>query len=228
MLWRGSEAFRDALHLLEAAEAAAAAAGADNDGNAAAGTAASTAAAADDAPTADLLMPAGPIRRPFAWRHGMLRPARSAKQARDIARFLPADPAAAAATAAQAVTDAAVLAALVPGVLPELLLPEAELQQAAQPAASDGRKRQRGAAQRAAAGSKAAPQPALGLMVRAGVAIHPASYMRALWLACKQAAAAADAGCSATLRVQPITSLRHLQAAAGPFDAVVVCAGGRG
>ena len=102
MLWRGMEGFHEALALLEAAEAAAAAAG--------------PAAAA-----------AAGIRGPLAWRHGMLRPARSAKQARDISRFLPADPAAAAATRAEAVTDAAALAALVPGLQPAMLLPPTQL-----------------------------------------------------------------------------------------------------
>jgi glycine/D-amino acid oxidase-like deaminating enzyme len=195
VLWRGVEAFQEALVLLEAAEAAIA---------------------------AETSEQARGVRRPFVWRHGMLRPARSAKQARDIARFLPADPAAAAATGAAAVTDPAALAALVPGLQPEQLLPAEQLEQvaAAAPPAARARRRHPQQGQPAAAGP-----PAVGLMVGAGATVHPGSYMRALWLACQQAAAAAGPGSAATLRRREVRSLQELQAEEGPFDAIVVAAG---
>ena len=104
VLWRGLEAFSDALALLEAAEAAAAAA----------------AAAAKPASSS----PAEPaIRQPFAWRHGMLRLARSAKHARDLGLYVPLYPAAvSAATGAELVLEAPSLAALVPGLDPDILM----------------------------------------------------------------------------------------------------------
>lgn len=209
MLWHGLAAFQDALHLLAVAEAAA--------------KEAAESVGASAASSGVLQTAAGPVRWPLAWRHGMLRPARSAKQARDIAKFLPKDTHAAAATQAEAVTDAAALAALVPGLNPDLLLPAGELpvaagaQQAPPPAAQRRRQHQQ---QEAAAGP-----PALGLMVNAAATIHPASYMRALWLACQAAAAGGAAGSAATLALRPVLSLRQLQAAEGPFDAVVVAAG---
>ncbi|KAL4437088.1 hypothetical protein ABPG75_004227 [Micractinium tetrahymenae] len=211
MLWQGLAAFQDALQLLEAAEAAV--------------QEASSGPGSSDTPAGSLQTAAGPIRWPLAWRHGMLRPARSAKQARDIARFLPKDAHAAAATQAEAIPDAASLAALVPGLKPQLLLAPEELQAAAaapQQAQQPASKRRRPQAQQQ---QQAARPPALGLMVHAGVTIHPASYMRALWLACQAAAARGAAGSAASLALQPVTSLRQLQAAAGPFDAVVVAAG---
>lgn len=203
MLWRGLEAFEAAAELLAAAEAAveeAAAAGTEG---------------------------AEGIRRPFAWHTGMLRPARSAKQAADIARFLAADPASAAATHAEAVTEPAALAALVPGLQPELLLapeppkPEAEHS----PAAAQRRRQQAKQQQQQQRQQPAAGPPALGLMVHAGTTIHPESYMRALWMACQQLAAGGRPGSAAAMRQLPVTSLRQLQAAEGPFDAVVVAAG---
>lgn len=202
MLWRGLEAFQEATALLAAAEAAAAAAG---------------------APAAR----AAGIRQPFAWRHGMLRPARSAKQASDIARFLQADPGAAAATRAEAVTDAAALAALVPGLQPRQLMPDEQAEPAPAAGAAAGRKQRREQQhrQQLQQEQQAAGRPALGLMVQGGATVHPASYMAALWLACEQAAAQAGAGVTATLSRQAVPSLARLQAAAGPFDAVVVAAG---
>ena len=204
MLWRGLEAFETALELVQAAEAAAAAAG-----------------------------PAGAegIRQPFVWRTGMLRPARSAKQAADVARFLAADPASAAAAQAEAVTEPAALAALVPGLQPELLIaaepPKTEAAAAEQSPAAVQRWRQQTKQQQQQRQRRQPPAgpPALGLMVHAGTTIHPESYMRALWLACQQLAANSSAGSTAALRQARVTSLLQLQAAEGPFDAVVVAAG---
>lgn len=209
MLWQGLEAFEAALELLQAAEAAA-------------GAATGSASAAAAAGSAVL----GGIRKPFAWRTGMLRPARSAKQAADIARFLAADPASAAATRAEAVIEPGVLAALVPGLQPELLItpeppkPEAE----ASPAAAQRRRQQAKQQQQQQRQPPAGP-PALGLMVHAGATIHPESYMQALWLACQQLASSGGPGCAAALRQLRVTSLHQLQAAEGPFDAIVVAAG---
>ena len=194
LLWRGLEAFEAAAELLQAAEAA---------------VAADAAAAA-----------AAGVRQPFVWRHGMLRPARSAKQAADVARFVAADAAGAAAVQAEVISDAAALAALVPGLQPQLLTAP-DKPAAAQPAAAQRRKRPQGAQQHAVN----TPPPALGLLVRAGSTIHPASYMAALWLACQQAAAAAGGGSVATLHVQRVPSLQQLHGTGGPFDAVVVAAG---
>ncbi len=202
MLWRGLEAFETALELVQAAEAAAAAAG-----------------------------PAGAegIRQPFVWRTGMLRPARSAKQAADISRFLAADPASAAAAHAEAVTEPANLSALVPGLQPELLIapepPKTEAAAAEQSPAAVQRRRQQAKQQQQRQHQLPAGPPALGLMVHAGTTIHPESYMRALWLACQQLAANSSPGSAAALRQARVTSLRQLHAAEGPFDAVVVAAG---
>ncbi|KAI3433842.1 hypothetical protein D9Q98_003645 [Chlorella vulgaris] len=195
-LWRGLEAFQEATALLEAAEAAAAA------------------TTAGQAPG---------IRKPFVWRHGMLRASRSAKQARDVARFLPADPQAAAAAGAEVLLDAAAMAALVPGLQPEQLLLLDQQQQLAggsppPPAAVEQppRQRQQGAA---------VHPPAAGLLVHGGVTLHPGSYIQALWAACQLAAARAGPGSEATLHLRAVPSLRELTDAEGHFDAVVVAAG---
>jgi glycine/D-amino acid oxidase-like deaminating enzyme len=196
MLWRGLQAFQEATALLEAAQAAAAA------------------TTAGQAPG---------IRQPFVWRHGMLRASRSAKQARDVARFLPVDLQAAAATGAEVLLDAAAMAALVPGLQPKQLLPLDQQQQLAgesppPPAAVVQPPRQR---QQAAA----VHPPAAGLLVRGGVTLHPGSYIQALWAACQLAAARAGPGSEATLHLRAVPSLRELTDAEGQFDAVVVAAG---
>lgn len=200
LLWRGLEAFKAAVELLQAAEVAVASAG--------------NAQAAEG------------VRQPFAWRHGMLRPARSAKQAADVARFLAADPTAAAATGAEAVTDPAALAALVPGLQPELLLGPEQQQPKEQAAPSGGVAQRKPRRQQQLQQQQPAAAPALGLMVHAATTIHPASYMQALWLACQQAAEAMGGSSTATLHQgRSVESLARLDAEEGPFDAIVVAAG---
>lgn len=171
LLWRGMEAFADALFLTAAAESAAAKA----------------AAAAGE--TAD----------PFTWHHGILRPARSIKQARDLARFLPLNADAAAAAGAE-LLDGPAMAQLVPGLQPDLLLP--------------------GLAAEAAACRQAAMA---GLMVREAVVLNPVSYMGALWTGCCQAAA--ETGGGAELRRESVRSLAALEEQAGPYDGMVLAAG---
>eukprot|EP00887_Chlorella_sp_A99_P005223 scaffold1.g5223.t1 len=194
LLWRGLEAFQDALALVEAAEAA---------------------AAAEEAA-------GGASLEQFTWRHGILRqvvgcrPARSIKQARDLARHVPAD-AAAMTAAGAALVDGARLAELVPGLRPEMLLPEpAELEAPTAGGKGGGTQRQ----------LKQQQQPtAAGLMAGRAVTLNPARYLQALWAGCQQAAAAAGASSVAELRRARVESLAQLQREQGPYVAVVVAAG---
>lgn len=140
---------------------------------------------------------AGPDAPRFAWRRGLLRPARSAKQARDFAKFIPQDEEAAAASCAACVPSFQRLQELVAGLDPGTLLPDGD-----------------------AAAAEAAG--ATGLLTAGGVVLAPHEYLAAAWRACEAAAAG---GGEAALRRRAVPSLAELDAAEGPYDAIIVAAG---
>jgi hypothetical protein len=123
-------------------------------------------------------------------------------QAGDLAKFVPQDPEAVRAAAAE-LLNAAEMEALVPGLQ----------------------------AQRIAASPPLSTAPltsvAAGLFVRNAVVLHPLRYMHALWAACGQQAERAGGASSATLHLRQVASLGELEAAVGgrALDGVVVAAG---
>jgi len=162
VLWRGVEAFQDALRLVGAAEAAV------------------------DASTTP----------PFVWRHGLLRPARSAKQASDFKKHVPQD-AAAAEVAGGRCIDPTEMESLVPGLQPNGLLDSGD---------------------RDSGGSLCT---SAGLLASQGLVVRPTAYLAALWQACTQMQQASQA----KLIVQAVGSLDQLQAENGPYDAICVATG---
>lgn len=152
-------------------------------------------------------------------------------QARELARFVPQDPATAAAAAAE-LLSAEAMQQLVPGMPVGSLIAEEE-PPAANPSPQQQRQRRQRQQQEGvhAGGPKGAaegvgqPSEAAGLIARKAVVLHPLRYLRAVWAACGALAAAAGGGSSVRLVTRQVASLGELEREAGPYDAVVVTAG---
>lgn len=222
LMWRAEAAMREALHLLDVAEAAAAC--------------------------------SSGLHEPIAWRHGMLRPAGNLQQAAAYRKLwggasctgcgtspeessssgsssslrqrerqvLPDTDSRLAAVMQARCTSAEIAAALVPGVR----LPaeeEAALGAGPAPAGPTGAEQVHAGAEPTAADAAACS----AVHVPAGVTLHPARYMNALWAACVQRAAARDDGSSVRLQVGTLDSVAQLhKGPGGPFSGGVVVAAG--
>ncbi|GAB4818006.1 hypothetical protein N2152v2_005052 [Parachlorella kessleri] len=175
----------------------------------------------------------------ITWTNGILRPARSQKQAQELAKFVPQDPATAEATGAQ-LLDSSIFEHLVPGLPAGSLIAEEEAQEAQgerAPAVSLSpqqlRQQERVKKQQlrqqhrqsASAADQAAAASAAGLLMRNAVVLHPLRYLEALWAACCQQAKHAGQGSEARLIPRAVASLGELEKEWGPYDAVVVAAG---
>jgi glycine/D-amino acid oxidase-like deaminating enzyme len=133
----------------------------------------------------------------LVWRHGVLRPARTARQAANFAKNVPNVPGVTTVGGAHCVT-ADKLPAIVPGLNPASLLPENIHDDTAATS---------------------------GFFVPGAVVLHPLRYLAALWAACGALAAAASPASSAELLLHPVPSLAALELERGPYDAVIVAAG---
>jgi glycine/D-amino acid oxidase-like deaminating enzyme len=150
-------------------------------------------------------------RRQFVWRHGLLRPARTAKQAKDFSKYskngsgkeeesLICD--------ARSIQTYEELVQLVPGLDPKLLFPEHS---------SKGQNDKTSTSPAAAA---------VGFFVEKAVVINPRDYIAALWESCLLHARTSSPLASAQLHPERnILSLTELESQDGPFDGIVVSAG---
>jgi glycine/D-amino acid oxidase-like deaminating enzyme len=139
-------------------------------------------------------------RRQFVWRHGLLRPARTAKQAKDFSKA-PSSTSGSSSSlvcAAQSIETYEELLQLVPGLDPKILFPAKE-------------------------NDRASP---VGFYVEQAVVINPRDYLLALWESCLLHARASSPLASAQLcQNRSILSLTELESQDGPFDGIVVAAG---
>jgi len=152
-------------------------------------------------------------KRQFVWRHGLLRPARTAKQAKDFSRHstskttdlgdkeessLDCD--------ASTIETYEELVQLVPGLDPKLLSPDIHLKEES-------------------TATTPVTNSAVGFYVEQAVVVNPREYLAALWESCLLLAQKSSSLASAQLRQQKILSLTQLESQNGPFDGIVVAAG---
>eukprot|EP00873_Tetraselmis_striata_P043043 jgi/Tetstr1/463307/TSEL_008231.t1 len=141
----------------------------------------------------------------FVWRSGLLRPAKSSKQAADFLKFCGDAHPGGNWGGARAV-DAAAARALVPGLsLAELAADQVGTESSA----------------------TLPPDSPAGLHVPDGLVLHSKRYLSALWRACEAAAEAAGPGSEARFHTARIRSPADLtqDADGAPYSAVVVAAG---
>jgi glycine/D-amino acid oxidase-like deaminating enzyme len=151
-------------------------------------------------------------KRQFVWRHGLLRPARTAKQAKDFSRHSTSkendvsdNEQSSLVCDARSIETYEELEQLVPGLDPKLVFPDIH--------------RKNGESK------TATPTASVGFFVEQAVVINPHDYLTALWESCLLLAQKSSSLASAQLRQQSILSLTQLENQNGPYDGVVVAAG---
>ena len=177
VLWNGLEAFKDAVQLVDAAQDAVSSSSTEEEEK----------------------------KKEFVWRHGLLRPARNPKQARDFAKNVSKDAETAQATKAEVLKTFKELVKLVPGLETRSLIKDSAEEDALQEMESSH---------------------AVGLLNKSAIIIQPRGYLEALWRSCQLTAAASSPYASVTLKLRNISSLAQLQnKEEGPYNGIVVAAG---
>ncbi|KAL4528602.1 hypothetical protein Ndes2437A_g03161 [Nannochloris sp. 'desiccata'] len=154
-------------------------------------------------------------RKQFVWRHGLLRPARTAKQAKDFSRHstskkndLGSKDESSLVCDASSIETYEELVRLVPGLDPKLLFPDIHLKEESK-----------------ASGLATTPTASAGFFVQQAVVINPRGYLTALWESCLLLARRSSSLASAQLRQESILSLAQLESQSGRYDGIVVAAG---
>ena len=195
-LWQGLPAFQASLDVINAAEA--------------------------DSNTLDSeLQQKSRKRKQFVWRHGLLRPARNAKQAKDFLKNGTTN--STTRKKEDVVCDARCIQSydellhLVPGLDPQLLFSDA--------GNKGDRMAKRMESKTTGAGAEKGDDVAVGFFTEQGVVINPQDYLTALWESCLFHASTSSPLASAQLHLRSVLSLAELDAQDGPFDGIVVAAG---